>query len=224
MYKINFWQIAYASILSLLIITACSREYSPVTVSGQIWSAIDEQPLQGLQFSVETNRCELSGLNSCDVVHHEDITDENGEFRIYFTQDCANELHFTIPKELKAKYPKYRLLIEDFGGKYLPLSCQNNLLIYPEKNYKLNVILQPQMTLYLRPVSTNITTVDKILIPEFDIEMNQLIAAGSSKLLDITTMVGAIDIEIYYSDGSIVEKNLKYDYLIDQVITLDILN
>ena len=224
MYKIYLWLCIAASASYLAVFSSCTQDYLPVTINGEIRNAIENQPIEGLFFSIETNRCGLTGLTNCDLVHQEDQSDENGKFRLYFSQDCSNEFHVSIPSELKDTYPKYDLIITEKSERYLPISCQNKVIIYPEQNYNLDILLQPQMTLFMWPQNSTLGDVDKILVPEFGVEINELIAAGTSKTLNITKVKGAIDVEIYYTDGSLIVKNLSYNYLIDQVINLEILN
>ncbi|MDA9774498.1 hypothetical protein N9B82_06035 [Saprospiraceae bacterium] len=222
----NFTRTAL-SLLLLFVIGSfynCEKDDGLVIVEGKIYNNIDGSPISDLEIKTELDRCGLSGFENCERVLEKKLSDAAGFFRLAFREDCEHELHVVIPKNIKDQFPMADIRIEDRFGDYLYTNCHDNLLLYKGLRYNLDVFIQPQILLTMKPVNVNSLELTKIEIPAFDISTNGLIQSGISKILDIDSYIGSFDILLTYSNGEIRTKHIKYDYLREHVINLDIEN
>jgi len=203
---------------------SCAEDDGLIIVSGNVYNNITDEPIQNLQIRTELDRCGLSGFQNCEPNNRNEPSDVDGFYRIAFRVDCPHEFLPKLSLELKDQFPYGDFIVEEGSGDYMYTNCHDNILLYKGNNYTLNVYYQPQMLLRLSPINIPSLELEKIEIPDYDIELNGLIDAGISKILNIESYIGSFDVHLTYKNGEIVSRNIKYNYHADHIISLEIEN
>jgi len=192
-------------------------------LNGTVEHAWTEDVLPDVTIRISDRNCPFSFGTGCDALRLETLSDALGKFDINYESYCDAIINFDLPDSLDYVYGRCsRWSFEDLSNNIVQLGgcgSQQNLMTERDKNYDFLVRLQPQLYISFITNDNPDLEFENIEITKLGIETDSLF--DLSGYFDISQLNDEIEIKITYTNGSIVMKNLGYDYLDDCIIGFD---
>ena len=204
-----------AIFLCLFITGCCDGGLRDTThfVKGKVENAITKEPMKNIEVNVKDLNC-FGHSTDCKGLDFSVFTGDEGEFEYDFDW-CCNALNlFLLSDSIKDIQGKcFRWEYEDLNDNDLNLyRCYSASDLGTERGiyYDFVVLFQPELYISLIGNSNSKLELVDIKFDQLDVELNSKGNGGLIK--DISEFKGELELQLIYSNDSIVTRFIEYDY------------
>lgn len=212
--------------LIALLFIACSGDHDETVqqtvITGTVYDAITNEPFDSLLLEMRTERCFFSDLGYCEEVNKTVFTDENGKYYFSNLQNCDSEMFVRFANSDPRHYENVIYRYTENRGKIIEHSCNDNILLAPGIRTSIDILVQPRISLVLKNEDFKSLELEKISIPEWNVEIDGLNYIYHTVQLELKEYEGTFQVILEYENASDKIIEVDYNYFSDQEIELKV--